>query len=379
MLGVLYPLLMDYYEGVDHLNDEKPWGTGVMPISQSQSRESMNSKFIWRTLYEPQPLLQLRLLGYSQRSLTYGSDALDAFRGILSRSKNFSYHGIPIFGQIGLRKHGDGPSASFAFSFGLSFGLAWARFFPLGTPPGALLDSPSGTDGRRHCFPSWSWTSIRGVTAFALAHESFLKSAESERLHFDEDLYSCYPRIKVEDKDGRVHDIEALVAAHVQCWMSNKGMEDSLELGTKAGQIDPRVPERSNLLWLHGYRAKCFVVFHGPGYMNCIDEEALQSLVVSLRDRKPSEAFEQGRLQVNIYWDNYPHDFNNAEPTSQWNLVLLLRKRSKMHNYETAWWLLVNSTTRDDGTLNAHRVGLVRTWSRPRKGFPIEDAVVRLA
>ena len=90
-------------------------------------------------------------LEFSRRTLTYESDILDAFRGILNRSRFYTLWGVPI---IPLNATMD-PHAGFAL------GLLWSR-----TPSWAILPHLKTRDDRarirRANFPTWSWTSVMG-------------------------------------------------------------------------------------------------------------------------------------------------------------------------------------------------------------------------
>jgi hypothetical protein len=82
---------------------------------------------------------QDHVLQYSQRTLTYDKDGLDAFRGILARSPYRTYWGIPIFGIP------EDPETGF------SRGLGW-----------------KGGLKRREALPSWSWTGWTGGIQYYL-------------------------------------------------------------------------------------------------------------------------------------------------------------------------------------------------------------------
>ncbi|KAI3325999.1 heterokaryon incompatibility protein-domain-containing protein [Xylariaceae sp. AK1471] len=92
-------------------------------------------------------------LAYTQRTLTYESDILNGFRGILNRSPFVSFWGIPI----------TPPKAAMDAHTGLSLGLLWTR-----TPSWAisthLKSFKEGLRTRRPDFPTWSWTSVTGST-----------------------------------------------------------------------------------------------------------------------------------------------------------------------------------------------------------------------
>ena len=91
---------------------------------------------------------------YTSRYLTYDSDALNAFRGYLARSKFWTFYGIPI-----------APTDSSTFSktrveldLGFARGLFW---FPQHRG-GWRFNSLS----RRYNFPSWSWAGWKGAVEY---------------------------------------------------------------------------------------------------------------------------------------------------------------------------------------------------------------------
>jgi hypothetical protein len=90
-------------------------------------------------------------LAFSQRTLTYESDFLDAFRGILNRSPFVTFWGIPITPL----------KAAMDVHTGLALGLLWTRK-PDWAIPRHLESSKERPRTRRLNFPTWSWTSITG-------------------------------------------------------------------------------------------------------------------------------------------------------------------------------------------------------------------------
>ena len=89
-------------------------------------------------------LFERHLRAYCDRKLTDESDALDAFRGILSRSGLETYWGVPTFQAI------DDPKNLNSVEIGFAHGLAW-------------VNEPHDFRVRRRIdkFPTWSWTSCR--------------------------------------------------------------------------------------------------------------------------------------------------------------------------------------------------------------------------
>ena len=86
---------------------------------------------------------------FNQRELTYSSDAFDAFRGILKKSRYHSYWGIPFGGDLfqGAASRKIGLVESFLWS------LLWC------SDPDTQTHA---TVSRRSYFPTWSWLSLTG-------------------------------------------------------------------------------------------------------------------------------------------------------------------------------------------------------------------------
>lgn len=97
---------------------------------------------------------------YQQRGLSYQSDALNAFRGLLSLAPTQSYYGI----QLPQSREYTTISAAFAH------GLLWQALEIWDFPPKRRLD-----------FPSWSWLSRRHVPlGFDLTHNGQLSDQYKE-------------------------------------------------------------------------------------------------------------------------------------------------------------------------------------------------------
>jgi hypothetical protein len=105
---------------------------------------------------------------YSDRSLTYEKDTLDAFRGILLRGPFNSFFGILVMPN----KH----HISISSDAGFATGLWW-------TP--ALVQRPEKHTRlqRRPHFPSWTWIGWKGSVTYPFAtgiHQQHAEDAEDE-------------------------------------------------------------------------------------------------------------------------------------------------------------------------------------------------------
>ena len=88
---------------------------------------------------------------FSRRRLTYESDILDAFRGILNRSPFVTFWGVPI----------TPPGAEMNPHTGLALGLLWCRR-DKASKSAHLKESDDAFRRRRPGFPTWSWASVTG-------------------------------------------------------------------------------------------------------------------------------------------------------------------------------------------------------------------------
>lgn len=95
--------------------------------------------------------IMLHVAEYTKRSLTYESDAIDAFKGILSRYVPKAVFGIPVFAS-------DDSKCSNS-NIGFLLGLLWSR---------RKLDTGRDTVSRRKDFPTWSWASIDAPIGYDL-------------------------------------------------------------------------------------------------------------------------------------------------------------------------------------------------------------------
>lgn len=109
---------------------------------------------------------------YSKRSLTYSSDILNAFRGLLSRSPLYNFCGIPI--DVIPGSESDYNSADFSIAFAV--GLDWVP--------------TQGVLSRNHQFPSWSWAGWKGSVHFVPQSEPWIptcKRNKSDTIFYLED------------------------------------------------------------------------------------------------------------------------------------------------------------------------------------------------
>jgi hypothetical protein len=90
-------------------------------------------------------------LMFSQRTLTYQRDVLDAFRGILTRSPFVTFWGVPIIP----------PGSKLDPCIGFALGLLWVRR-PSWSLPRHVPFTKATPYIRRPGFPTWSWTSLIG-------------------------------------------------------------------------------------------------------------------------------------------------------------------------------------------------------------------------
>lgn len=95
---------------------------------------------------------EMRISEYSLRDMRYESDALNAFKGILSRSGCISWWGVPLLLRSYQHPRVSEESKSKFLDVAFILGLLWKKIYL-----DSDLDPPRAN--RRKGFPSWSWVS----------------------------------------------------------------------------------------------------------------------------------------------------------------------------------------------------------------------------
>jgi Heterokaryon incompatibility protein (HET) len=151
---------------------------------------------------------------YSGRSLTFDSDALNAFRGIISAVSTSAYYGLPFLeSQAADSAHHDWPfSETQTADSVFANALLWR----------STGHSPSGRrTRRREGYPTWTWTSLLGQIDYSLAFSPLGRG----------------PSFFVENPD--------------QTFVSIKDLLQDAQAGTEKS-----IPERSRYLRIKGYVVK---------------------------------------------------------------------------------------------------------------------------
>lgn len=148
---------------------------GLEPLTFSPSR-NMSGLFLDR-------------LAYSQRTLSYQQDALDAFRGILRLHPFVTLWGIPVT-LVGWRLDPD---------IGFAMGLLWIRR-PSWSFDRHMTNKVGSSYARRPGFPTWSWTSVVGeIFQDSYGEQSFYGKFFSQVSHFpDFQMGGLVSSLKVE-------------------------------------------------------------------------------------------------------------------------------------------------------------------------------------
>jgi hypothetical protein len=162
------------------------------------------------------------LVGYSNRSLTNESDAIDAFRGILSVFSSFYFWGMPILpasysiGKITER------ALKSTMNVGFVAGLTWKRHGTL---------EASKVPKRRAGFPSWCWASVPSLTG--LSHPT-CKALWSEGRFYEGSLQS----LQVKTPDGEKTTLLGLHAWWIkESPRRNLDVNPTIELRVDVAQI----------------------------------------------------------------------------------------------------------------------------------------------
>jgi len=105
-----------------------------------------------------------RLTAFTSRDLSYQSDALSAFRGVLNTSVHSSYWGIPLLARA-VAGNPATPSYSALTDVSFAVGLSWSTTYNVAHDEYGFStqDEAAALDPRRERkdFPSWSWSSCR--------------------------------------------------------------------------------------------------------------------------------------------------------------------------------------------------------------------------
>ncbi|CAF9932643.1 MAG: hypothetical protein HETSPECPRED_008410 [Heterodermia speciosa] len=234
---------------------------------------------------------------FSRRTLTYESDVLDAFRGMLNRSGLHTLWGIPI---IPLK-------ATMNPHTGFSLGLLWSR-----RPSWAISTHLKSYDGRarirRANFPTWSWTSVTG--------EIFNDGYE------EQSSYGAY--LKADSRVSIQSD------AYIQFQMYLGGKPIFLHEVLQQQQHSNILPEESPSLFVHGdvvhftrtnelrYSGRALYRLWGCEHLS-LELPALLDL-----DEDPTLGSTQAREKSTIYDALILVDWNDSQKRNKKRLVLML-------------------------------------------------------
>lgn len=268
------------------------------------------------------------VFNYTQRFLTYDTDGLNAFKGILKKSAYHTYWGIPFSGP---------KFKSLTTEQAFCLGLLWETFGP----------KPSTKKiTRRRGLPSWSWASVDGVI-------DFRPVLEPEDDYADTPDTNITPRLAVEDLDKKVLSVD-----------------DLRGLGEVGGRL---VGERSRYLHVEGHVAR--VQLRRKGGANA------RTYVVAAR-REPVVVYSPQDTSADVV----QLDCDLAEEMrvrllqEEWDMLVLSVRQKKSRNL-----VCENSGLEDerghvwhyDGLLlkreggEARRIGLVRLVVQCKEDMPL--------
>lgn len=319
------------------------------------------------------PLLDLQLQEYTGRELTYSSDALNAFRGILKRSNEKTYWGVPIFSGAPYGSN-SWPCALRLddICFGFTHGLLWAPLGQIRHRNGTVQKMPSGgspdvekasvretsVEQMSVEFPSWSWTSSREAVAFLTA-----RKARKYLIYLPKEDTSASPVFSVEDHKGNIRTLQDVV----------KLCEEYI------------VPEQTRYLHLQCNIATCMILCDDNNVPCGIHEIGLLSPTSDLY--VPTYTVDGGKrplLTFDAFLDDevFQNEARGRTRDEPWDLIFLMED----------WWMLIYWKGN-----TAYRAGIIRTscswsysrsessssgksWSRPpdRPRFSLKQKNIRL-
>ncbi|ERF69029.1 hypothetical protein EPUS_08379 [Endocarpon pusillum Z07020] len=138
----------------------------ISSVFLGRTREPPKWNFLGERLPKPNTEFWSRVEQYTARQLTYPSDALNAFRGILARAAYFSYWGVPIMIKPCESEYAASSDLNAGFAFGLAWHGAMDKTWWDGRHDGVDEQEPGSATGsysRCRDFPSWSWAGWKGA------------------------------------------------------------------------------------------------------------------------------------------------------------------------------------------------------------------------
>jgi hypothetical protein len=159
-----------------HLQEQELPSLPQIDITQPDSLRN-SRKFKDLSSFEQ---LAHHIFEYSRKTLTYETDGLNAFRGLLSRAQLHTFYGVPLFTYGDQRVAID---SNTHFDLGFAVGLLWSL----------QRDGIQQIVGkRRPQFPSWTWIGWKG------------------RFGYDQEVatYTNYPKVFMELAESRFTRVE---------------------------------------------------------------------------------------------------------------------------------------------------------------------------
>ena len=312
-----------YFACKGHLGSESEAVGGSWRTRHSGSTESLTPRLMriseqadTSDSQKGPPCFYDHIKEYTSRSLSWDSDALNAFKGILASLDEYTYWGIPFSDTFSLKHYVpiDRSEAAFAHN------LAWT---------GKRLPPGGGAIRRRKGIPTWSWTSLVDqivtknksytmYTDLVKCSAFYVEDDTPNRLSITDVFQSGRKRgTRIIPEHGRVLLVEALVT------------EVCLRSTRTEGVYSIHLPEHHTLDLISPYSRS--TIIGAEALIDCTDADLLSRI-----ESQPWSA-------IKLFWDDNSQleDLPHEE---------IRRKRDG-----SSYWMLV-----DQYGLVARRIGLIR-------------------
>lgn len=320
-------------------------------ISRLLNSSHLDSSLLGSAPHVPQGLLLDRLM-FTQRNLTYASDVLDAFRGVLARASWLSIWGITFWSY-------NHPQIDVDVSMAL--GLMWTTkpqwSIPAHTPASNSQDSQDSSDGnlapkysRRAGFPTWSWTSLIGeIYPLRSVPSSILEAYQSANHNIDfkyrknGKIDQCRFWLPSPENEGEVIALPELVGRHTE----------NLSL---LPEISPELTVEGDLVKVKVEAATEQYSFHWPGQDD--RDDSLGGKDIAQLDLPPSTSASQnssssvshfttgGDVEGGICDGLVLFEWNDRQPKPRRRFVMMLlqwvgperaERRGLLSTYDRQW------------------------------------------
>jgi hypothetical protein len=301
----------------------------------------LNNTYLNEALFaKDQPEHHTGLLGdrltFSQRHLTYDSDALNAFRGFLARSNLVSFWGVSIVPM----------DSGLDPDIGLALGLMWRKRSKRSLFRSKFRKHEEQYYTRRigGQFPTWSWASVKGEICHETTPYNTANSTVWAYLHGDKafgSLTAFSPKFSLVSTTGEVRSLHSILA----------------------NTMSSIIPEISSSLYVDGEVVR--VRLFQASFNSSIRENA--RFIFCDDDLKDIPGIDGGMtqdMQDPDISDQLPRDYDgdeckNSAPTKRYEEALILLDGAELDFRNVKFQRLVMMLLKWTGPNRAERAGLL--------------------